>query len=223
MGRRTSVATGRGCPYRCNFCSVWTFYGGRTRQMSARRAVDEVATIDTDHITFVDDNFLMNHRRENEIADRILSAGIRKRFSMECRVDSIVRHPELVAKWVEAGLYAVLLGLEGASDATLQSVNKKTTAASLSVAPETLSRVLRALRQMGLIEVGRQHIKVLDAEGLRAVRLKIFGSTMRFGRMPTGQAPVAEADIDVAHWFEDVGEGGDSEVPHWRSLADGAA
>jgi len=29
-----SMATGRGCPYRCNFCSVWEFYGGarsRTR------------------------------------------------------------------------------------------------------------------------------------------------------------------------------------------------
>ena len=31
----SSVVTGRGCPYRCNFCSVWRFYGGHTRQMSA--------------------------------------------------------------------------------------------------------------------------------------------------------------------------------------------
>jgi len=122
----TSVATGRGCPYRCNFCSVWVFYGGRTRQMSARRVVDEVARVATDHITFVDDNFLMNYKRENAIADLIKAEGIKKRFSMECRTDSIVRHPELVAKWVDIGLYAVLLGLEG-SDKTLRSVNKKNT------------------------------------------------------------------------------------------------
>lgn len=122
----TSVATGRGCPYRCNFCSVWVFYGGRTRQMSAERVVKEVANVETDHITFVDDNFLMNHKRENAIADLIRAEGIKKRFSMECRTDSIVRHPELVEKWVGVGLYAVLLGLEG-SDETLESVNKKNT------------------------------------------------------------------------------------------------
>jgi len=123
----TSVATGRGCPYRCNFCSVWVFYGGRTRQMSARRVVEEISRVETDHITFVDDNFLMNYNREDAIADLIRAEGIRKRFSMECRTDSIVRHPELVKKWVDVGLYAVLLGLEG-SDETLQNVNKKNTA-----------------------------------------------------------------------------------------------
>lgn len=123
----TSVATGRGCPYRCSFCSVWVFYGGKTRQMSARRVVDEVAQVATDHITFVDDNFLMNRKREEAIADLIKAEGIRKRFSMECRTDSIVKHPDLLAKWVDIGLYAVLLGLEG-SDETLRNVNKKNTA-----------------------------------------------------------------------------------------------
>ncbi len=123
----TSVATGRGCPYRCNFCSVWKFYDGKTGQMSAERVIEEIKAVDTDHITFVDDNFLMNYKRENAIADLIKAEGIEKTFSMECRTDSIVRHPELVAKWVDIGLYAILLGLEG-SDETLKSVNKKNSA-----------------------------------------------------------------------------------------------
>ena len=125
----TSVATGRGCPYRCNFCSVWQFYDGKTGQMSPWRVLREVAEVETDHITFVDDNFLMNYRRENAIADLIKAEGIQKRYSMECRTDSIARHPELVEKWVDIGLYAVLLGLEGAGDETLKNVNKKNTAA----------------------------------------------------------------------------------------------
>ena len=111
----TSVATSRGCPFRCNFCSVHEFYRGSTNQMPPQRVLSEIATVSTDHITFVDDNFLMNHDRENAIADMIKSEGIRKRYSMECRTDSIVRHPELVEKWVDIGLYAVLLGLEGGS------------------------------------------------------------------------------------------------------------
>jgi radical SAM superfamily enzyme YgiQ (UPF0313 family) len=124
----TSVATGRGCPFRCNFCSVWQFYRGKTCQMSPGRVIAELKDVDTEHVTFVDDNFLMNYRREDEIADRIRAEGLDMRFSMECRTDSIVRHPELVKKWADIGLYAVLLGLEGASDKTLQSVNKQNSA-----------------------------------------------------------------------------------------------
>lgn len=124
----TSAATGRGCPYRCNFCSVWEFYGGHTCQMSPDRVIEDIRGIETAHITFVDDNFLMNAAREKCIAERIKAEGIQHRYSMECRTDSIVRHPELVEQWVEIGLYAVLLGLEGASDKMLQDVNKKNSA-----------------------------------------------------------------------------------------------
>ncbi len=140
----TSVVTGRGCPYRCNFCSVWEFYHGRTNQMSAARVLHEVKAVQTDHITFVDDNFLMNYRRENEIADLIKAEGLKTRYSMECRTDSIVRHPELLAKWVDIGLYAVLLGLEGVSDKTLKSVNKSNSSA-------TNDEAIRILKDNGVI------------------------------------------------------------------------
>lgn len=140
----TSVATGRGCPYRCNFCSVWTFYNGQTSQMTPQRVLQEIEAAGTDHITFVDDNFLMNNKREDAIADLVRSSGIRKRFSMECRTDSIVRHPELVTKWVDVGLYAVLLGLEGANDKALKNVNKNNTSSNNDEA-------IRILKDHGVI------------------------------------------------------------------------
>ena len=135
-----SVASSRGCPYRCTFCSVHEFYQGKTRQMSAERVVREVLDIDGHHITFVDDNFLMNAKRENQIADMLEAEGVDMSFSMECRTDSIVRHPELVEKWVDRGLYAVLLGLEGAGDHVLHGVNKSN---KLSVNDEAI-RILKA-------------------------------------------------------------------------------
>lgn len=134
----TSVATSRGCPFRCNFCSVHEFYGGSIKQMPPERVVSEIASVASDHVTLVDDNFLMNHKREDAIADLIRSEGIKKSFSMECRADSIVRHPELVAKWVDIGLYAVLLGLEGGSEQTLKSINKSCTIATNNKAIEIL-------------------------------------------------------------------------------------
>jgi radical SAM superfamily enzyme YgiQ (UPF0313 family) len=140
----TSIATSRGCPFRCNFCSVHEFYRGATQQMPPQRVLSEIATVATDHITFVDDNFLMNHRRERALADLIQVEGLRKRFSMECRADSIVRHPELVARWVQVGLYAVLLGLEGGSDEVLRSVRK-------SSSVHTNNEAIRILQDQGVI------------------------------------------------------------------------
>lgn len=140
----TAIATSRGCPYRCNFCSVHEFYNGRVSQMSPRRVLSEIAEISTNHITFVDDNFLMNYKRENAIADLIKSQGIKKKFSMECRTDSIVRHPELVEKWVDIGLSAVLLGLEGQSDNVLKNVNK-------SCNIETNNRAIKILQDNDVV------------------------------------------------------------------------
>jgi hopanoid C-3 methylase len=124
----SSVATGRGCPYRCNFCSVWEFYQGKTRQMSPGRVVQAIREVDTAHLTFVDDNFIFGGRREAEIARQLKAEGIKHAFSMECRTDAIMRHPEVIAQWAELGLRSVLLGLEGAGDESLASVNKKNTA-----------------------------------------------------------------------------------------------
>ncbi len=140
----TSVATSRGCPFRCNFCSVHEFHRGAVTQMPPERVLAELATIQTEHITFVDDNFLVNCKRENTIADLIRSGGLRQRYSMECRTDSIVRHPELIEKWVEAGLYAVLLGLEGGSDTMLRNVNK-------SCSIDTNDEAIRILQDNGVI------------------------------------------------------------------------
>jgi radical SAM superfamily enzyme YgiQ (UPF0313 family) len=140
----TSVAASRGCPFRCNFCSVHEFHRGTVNQMPSGRVLSELATIETEHVTFVDDNFLLNCTRENEIADRIRSEGIHKRYAMECRTDSIVGHPELIEKWVGVGLHGVLLGLEGGSDKVLQSVNK-------SCNVDTNNEAIRILQDHGVI------------------------------------------------------------------------
>jgi radical SAM superfamily enzyme YgiQ (UPF0313 family) len=140
----TSVATSRGCPFRCRFCSVHEFYRGSINQMTPQRVVSEVCTVSSDHITFVDDNFLMSYKREGMIADLLKSEGIHKRYSMECRTDSIVRHPELVKQWVDIGLYAVLLGLEGGCDKMLKNVNK-------SCSIDTNDQAIKILQDLGVI------------------------------------------------------------------------
>jgi radical SAM superfamily enzyme YgiQ (UPF0313 family) len=123
----TLIATSRGCPFKCNFCSVWKFYHKKCRYQSAERVVAEVETVQTRTISFVDDNFLANVPRAHKIADLIRERGIKKEFGMQARTDTISRHPDLLKKWREVGLETILIGFEAASQEKLDAVAKGAT------------------------------------------------------------------------------------------------
>jgi radical SAM superfamily enzyme YgiQ (UPF0313 family) len=122
-----AIATSRGCPFRCNFCSVWKFYHKKCRYMSAERVVDELETLKPYTVSFVDDNFLANVPRAWKILELLKKRGIRKEFGMQARTDTISRHPDLLTAWREGGLETVLIGFEAATQDKLDAVAKGAT------------------------------------------------------------------------------------------------
>lgn len=133
-----SVETARGCPYRCDFCSVWRFYGGRIRFKSAARVVDDLAAVNESTVLFTDDNFLASPRRAAEIARLIGERGLRKHYNLQARSDTIARHPELLAAWRELGLTTVVIGFEKPDQAGLDGVNKHNSVANNETALDVL-------------------------------------------------------------------------------------
>jgi len=124
----TLVSTSRGCPFKCNFCSVWKFYHNKCRYMSAERVVDELEQLPTTSVSFVDDNFLANVPRALKIVDLIKKRGVKLTYyGMQARTDTISKHPDLVAAWKEIGLETILIGFEAASQARLDAVSKGAT------------------------------------------------------------------------------------------------
>ncbi len=121
------IATSRGCPFRCTFCSIWKFYRKKCRYMSAERVVAEIEAAPATSLSFVDDNFLAHVPRAWKILELIEERGIRKRFGMQARTDTISKHPDLMAAWKEAGLHAVLIGFEAATQEMLDKVAKGAT------------------------------------------------------------------------------------------------
>ena len=121
------ITTSRGCPFRCRFCSVWKFHRKKCRYMSPERVVDELATIETYTVSFLDDNFLANVPRAWRILELIRQRGIKKEFGMQGRTDTISQHPDLIAAWRESGLETILIGFEGASQQKLDHVAKGAT------------------------------------------------------------------------------------------------
>ncbi len=124
------VETARGCPFKCNFCSVWKFHESSFREKSPQRVVEELAQVEAPHVFFTDDIFWMNVKRARELAAAIKAAGIRKHFNIQTRTDIVCRFPELIEMWKECGKLTVFLGLEKVDDQGLKFVNKSNTAAN---------------------------------------------------------------------------------------------
>jgi len=129
----------RGCPHRCTFCGMWKVNRGKYRLRSPARIVEELQTIPETFIDLVDDNTFENIQWALDLADGIRKAGIRKRYKVYSRADTIAAHPEVVSRWKEIGLAIALVGFESFRDKELGSWRKQT---SISV-NEKAFRVLK--------------------------------------------------------------------------------
>jgi hopanoid C-3 methylase HpnR len=127
-GPMASVETSRGCPYECNFCSVWVFYSRKIRGKSPEKLAEEIANIKEKYIFLTDDIAFLHKEPAIQLALKLKEMGVKKRFTCETRADIIVRHKDLIELWKEVGLEFIFLGLEKIDDEGLKSVKKHTKA-----------------------------------------------------------------------------------------------
>jgi radical SAM superfamily enzyme YgiQ (UPF0313 family) len=119
--------TSRGCPNKCTFCGLWKINRGKYRARAPHLIADELEAITAPNVMFIDDNTLDHAGNTSALADEIKRRGIKKRYELYGRVDTVVRRPDLVEKWRDVGMELLLLGLESCSDQTLKRMGKKTT------------------------------------------------------------------------------------------------
>ncbi|MHC4548645.1 MAG: B12-binding domain-containing radical SAM protein [Planctomycetota bacterium] len=122
-----SIRTSKGCPFRCSFCALWKLTGGRYLKRQPEQIVAELATIDEECVFFADDESLVDAERMKTLARLIQEAGLRKRFFLYGRSDTIARHPDLLARWREVGLERIFVGFEFFRDEDLRYVDKRST------------------------------------------------------------------------------------------------
>ena len=125
VGGYGTVETGRGCPYRCNFCCVWKQNRGTFRQMSPERIFEKIAATEDEMIFIVDDNFLVDPRVAWNLHRIIKERGLSKEIYLQSSADAVARNPALIEAWREIGLTHVFLGLEAAEDRHLEMMHKK--------------------------------------------------------------------------------------------------
>ena len=143
-----AVVTSRGCPYRCAYCSKPVF-GKKFRAQGAGRVVAELGYLKdrfkVKEIAFYDDSFTLDKKRVHEIAEGILSAGLKLAWTCETRVNLVDR--DLLRHMKQAGCYAVAYGIESASSEIIKTLCKDTTL-------EQVEAAVAASREAGLQVVG---------------------------------------------------------------------
>lgn len=119
------IATSRGCPFGCKFCSVIPMFGREYRYKTIDRIMEEIkaAAPKKQHIFFIDDNFAANKKRTRELMRAIIRNNIEIEWSAQVRTD-IAKDPELIELMKKAGCFAVFIGFESINPKTLSLYNK---------------------------------------------------------------------------------------------------
>jgi len=122
------IASSRGCPFRCIFCSVAAVAGRKLRVRSPENVLDEIEywyKRGCRKFNFVDDNFTFYSDRVYEICDGIEKRGL-KNLKFTCangiRADKVDR--QLLARMKKVGFYYIAFGVEGGNDKILSNLKK---------------------------------------------------------------------------------------------------
>jgi methyltransferase len=129
-----------GCPFHCNFCSLWRITERRYLVKEEERIIDELQAIDGENVYVVDDEAFIQPGRMLALADAIDDAGLRKRYHMYVRTDTALRRQDVMERWAALGLDSVLVGAESMTDGELAGYQKGTTAQQTQEAIELFHR-----------------------------------------------------------------------------------
>ncbi|MFT7625583.1 MAG: anaerobic magnesium-protoporphyrin IX monomethyl ester cyclase [Myxococcota bacterium] len=123
----TLVLGSRGCPYRCNFCSL-TVMGHTRRKRSIGNLVDECEYMydryGMKQMAYVDPIFPISRKEAVAFRDEVVKRGLQKKqvWTTETRVDLMDR--ETVEAMWESGCKRVMFGFETGDQETLKAIRK---------------------------------------------------------------------------------------------------
>jgi radical SAM superfamily enzyme YgiQ (UPF0313 family) len=120
-----SVATSRGCPFSCTFCSVPGMYGHAFRTHSIGRVLEELQLYrDNLYTFFADDIFTANKKRCKELLRGMIDRGVTAQWGAQVRTET-VDDPELLELMRDSNCFNVYVGFESINPRTLKLFQKK--------------------------------------------------------------------------------------------------
>ncbi len=162
-GGVVSIATSRGCPFSCTFCSVPGMYGHAFRTHSVERVLQELLVHKGDLYTFfADDIFTANKKRVKELLRGMIARGLTPEWGAQVRTET-VDDPELLQLMRDSNCFNVYVGFESINPRTLKLFNKKQDLAKIERSIERFHA--HDIRIHGMFVVGSDEddLETLDA------------------------------------------------------------
>ena len=120
------IITSRGCVYSCSYCSSSLIMGKKFRSRSPENVVDEIEELMDKYkirdIGFMDDTFMLNKKRANNIADEIKARDLDLSFVASSRVDRVDQN--LLENLKSSGMKTIYYGVESGSQRILEPYEK---------------------------------------------------------------------------------------------------
>ena len=159
------VEVGRGCPFRCDFCSISAFYGATYRRRPVGEIAEEVRAVPSSRVFLVDDNLTGPAEDSLALFDALEPVG--KEWLTQT---SMVRleDPNFVRAMRRSGCAGVLIGFESLTGDNLAAMNKRVNRV------ERYTAVLENLRRAGIFVYGTFLF------GYPADTPETFGEVVRF-------------------------------------------
>lgn len=135
-----NIIAGRGCPYRCAFCSK-TFQGTRLRSVaSIMSEIEEMRQrYRITHVSFDDELVLVGKKRTLELCAAMAQTGLT--WSCQGRINQVDR--EILSTMKQAGCNAVGYGVESISQTILDAMKK-------DIKAEDILPVIQMTREIGI-------------------------------------------------------------------------
>ena len=115
------VETGRGCTFRCGFCSITSYYAGRYQPRSIATVVRDIQSSGKRYFFFIDDNVVADEGYAIALCKAVAPLGIK--WSGQGSL-TMAQNPELLYWLKKSGCDVLLIGLESLDENNLQQMNK---------------------------------------------------------------------------------------------------
>lgn len=129
------AVTSRGCEGACHFCYEWWLVDPRSprdfsshRTRSGRAVADEMELLNKKYgvkaLTFMDDDFSSDRQKMVDLVAALEEKKLDMSWFCLSRAQNLIRDADLVPRLRKAGMYQVLIGIDGGTDEEIAEARK---------------------------------------------------------------------------------------------------